>query len=85
MSQTTVGYLLPTGTTVYFNHASKVLQCGDFFSYLDYVYDPNDGLWASDSTRLFWAKFPHIHPHATLFSILRVHCEILEIKDHART
>ena len=37
---------------------------------LHLAYDPIDGLWATARVRSFWKRYPHKHPHATLFGIL---------------
>jgi hypothetical protein len=35
-----------------------------------YIYNDNDGLWASEVVRYFWRFHPSLHPYSTLFDIL---------------
>ena len=70
---------LPEGTTVYmanFGKSSHVWQStikrryDPFRIDLEYIFDPADGLWATTHVRALWEQHPHLHPHASLFTLL---------------
>jgi len=72
MSRATIGYRLPTGTIAYvYPDHDTIWRCdGLNFPYLNFHFDPQDGLYASKSVRTYWVTYPETHPHATLFEIL---------------
>jgi len=39
-------------------------------AYYLFMYDPKDGLWATQGVRKVWNDKPHLHPHYTLFQAL---------------
>jgi hypothetical protein len=38
--------------------------------YYTFIYDPLDGLWATDGVRKAWIKKPFLHPRFTLFDAI---------------
>lgn len=38
--------------------------------YYKFIFDPLDGLWATDGVRKAWVKKPFLHPHFTLFDAI---------------
>jgi len=79
MSYTIPGCKLPEGTLVYVyftsnnyflgNTVRRIALCG--FSFLNnYIFDPQDELYATEGVRSYWKLHPELHPHATLFEML---------------
>lgn len=71
---------LETGTVVYileFPYSRRSIRKYqiDYFSVVKfhryiYIYDPQDGLWATEGVRRVWRKHIFLHPHCTLFALL---------------
>jgi hypothetical protein len=71
------GSQLPKGTVIYFAGSMlngivwrSEVRTDRWFQYLELIFDPKDGLWATDFTRRIWKEFPHRHPHCSLFEML---------------
>ena len=75
--------LLPEGTVAY-----KVEFIGKYYVVwkttinhaigrrLVFIYDPRDGLWATEWVRDIWKGNPWQHPHVSLFTLLYKKLEI---------
>jgi len=80
MSYVIPGYKLSMGTEVYAYQCShtvilyKVCKI-NLLNY--YIFDPHDRLYATETARWFWEKYPESHPHATLFEILSKKLDIM--------
>ena len=81
------GNELPIDTVVYFGGGFtdsisnlSVLPCKiGSYSWKDTIsciFDPNDGLWATQYARMIWKTNHELHPHASLFEILYKKLEI---------
>ena len=82
-----MGYLLPPGTPVYclfpnFSRPTLVhldLDAKDLVLLeYDFVFDPEDGLWASRTARVKWRWNPHLHPNYTLFQALHTKLKFMK-------
>jgi hypothetical protein len=66
-------YMLPIGTHLYYVFAGSVtfsiVRANNEYSN-NYLFDSNDGLWATQWAREIWEKQPCQHPNRTLFDIL---------------
>jgi hypothetical protein len=64
---------LPVGTVVYWSPQMGVYRT-ELATYLNshiiFVFDPNDGLFASEYSREYWRDYPYRHPHCTLFQMI---------------
>jgi len=80
MSYSFLGYDLPTSTFVYVYAGQytvlKVKSNKYGFAYLKYHFNLQDELYATESVREYWKRYPEKHPHATLFEILYKKLEI---------
>lgn len=71
------GHQMPQDAMVYvWTHYPKERSIDPHNNQMFYIYDPADGLWASDVVRYFWRTHPHLHPHTTLFGLLHQKLEI---------
>jgi hypothetical protein len=75
------GSALPNDTEVYIyaENNQKLLARKESVSrypYLLFIFDPNDGLWASINVREYWDYHPQKHPCITLFGILYKKLEV---------
>jgi hypothetical protein len=65
---------LPIGTHIYYvgsrNRVTYAEVQYDIEYSKNYIFDSNDGLWATKFARSRWEKYPQQHPHCTLFEIL---------------
>jgi hypothetical protein len=68
---------LPIGTVVYsvFTHERDHIRLlrsttPSDYDLMEYIYDPIDGLWATQWVREVWKKCSHLHPSCTLFEML---------------
>jgi len=48
----------------------ELLTLDDDIPFLCFDECPKDGLWASWGARSIWDRFPHYHPHYSLFDAL---------------
>ena len=84
MDELVLGTRLQSGTRVYFcedgckngvyeewglSHILSFDKYDDCHIY-NYIFNPDDGLWATYIARQLWEKHPHSHPHCTLFDML---------------
>lgn len=81
MSQRIYGSELPNGTVVYVKYHRdktyhKVMSEQSSYRHLEFIYDPNDGLFASELAREYWNDRPQYHPCLTLFYLLYKKLEI---------
>jgi hypothetical protein len=65
---------LPIGTHLYYVGSRNritynIVRANNEYS-KNYIFDSNDGLWATQWARKIWEKQPCQHPNCTLFDIL---------------
>lgn len=75
---------LPKGTTVYLSYGASyeqpyawkyVVWESKFFYNINYIFNPEDGLWATKLVRKIWKDRPSQHPHCTLYNIIYKYLE----------
>ena len=72
-----LGNMIPKGTIVHWHpRNNSAYRSENAHPRIIYVYDPIDGLLASQCTREYWIKMPWLHPHCTLFRMLYERLEI---------
>lgn len=84
MMEQKLGSNLSDGTEVYYMNCNarpyrdviKLNQDQDYTLQLTYLFDLEDGLWATSFSRQEWRLSPHLHPGFTLFSFLYKNLEI---------
>jgi hypothetical protein len=65
-----MGEELPPGTVVYVKSYDEVFATVHIYPHLEFIFDPNDEMYASELAREFWTDNPQRHPKCTLFNIL---------------
>jgi hypothetical protein len=83
MSYTKAGWELLVGTVLYYMRSPydaqevyRIVKTEGRFYGCNYIFDPNDKLWATKLVRITWDRKNHHHPHCTLFQILHKKLEI---------
>ena len=78
-----IGNELPIGTIIYYFNDSlkatyrvKLDRPHNTGFRLFYIFDPKDGLWASENLRKIWECNPERHPQCSLFGMLYKKLEI---------
>lgn len=68
---------LPGGTPLYCVRTTcnqfsfvRIIKDNSLAYVQDYIFDPNDGLWATEFVRAYWKREPQYHPHCALFYLL---------------